>query len=795
MNLGSLSNISSRIGRRPISRSSTLAAFSDSPPLDVEATNTAESSPTLGIARSPSLTTLQPTISQPRMAQLETLEAKMASIEVSLSSTPRRKKNGSLSLGSSIRSIPKELAAKELENLRNALRDKENIIQSLKGQLTVPGVRLNGIRNNNNNNNSGNMNGGSNRELSEIEKKQAEDRLNRLKTDVDNKRLAIKNLKMALERLDITDNIDVRIQQAELEYQLGREELNLLTLLEETRALQFCIEESNKNSSEAHTLYRCIFGNGLYFLQAIEVDYDVKSPKFGAGQKETTPGLWIDWALEDTGLCKNDRLVEVNGKIVLTKTRDDLTRLLAAAPDQAQLVVLRKLSPESPEISNTVLKNGLNEVNALRSELEVVRERAEEAQKVKDGLRSDNIRLTHRISYLEEQVSELLNRRPSEADIRIVTPKPVISTVKTTQNVTNINITSQKDMQVFQNAQRSKSSLSNVSNTHIPAPSPQPDFNCHKNHRHKHRQGRNMSTSNQNLDDKNHYRKHSHHHHHRDKDYNSETNSAIDVTRYNKRNMDNNHRYSGDFTKANSEREYASDVMDQSFKKATKIVHELTRNRDNLYEKHRQKCITASEKYNGDILKHYNARKSTSVLDFRSEIHIGPKYSDSKSVEDLDAIDTPSKSTNRIYKKIQDCRSVKSLDFDSDCNSISTRLHNGNTKSVDYASEPLESNKKMSYYHGYYNDNHKSRPTPPKKPLRLSLHKTQSLQSVETPPQTPHDSPTKHESRKSLKRNYRGEIPICVTIKSSEQNGDYTNNKWGNFKRGIEYSAENGSWC
>lgn len=122
----------------------------------------------------------------------------MASIEVSLSSTPRRKKNGSLGgFNSSIRSIPKEIAAKELETLRNALRDKENIIQSLKGQLTIPGLRLSSIRNSSNN--------GSSRDLTEVEKKQAEERLNRLKTDVDNKRLAIKNLKMALERLDITE--------------------------------------------------------------------------------------------------------------------------------------------------------------------------------------------------------------------------------------------------------------------------------------------------------------------------------------------------------------------------------------------------------------------------------------------------------------------------------------------------------------------------------------------------------------------------------------------------------------
>lgn len=127
----------------------------------------------------------------------------MASIEVSLSSTPRRKKCNMGNLGASIRSIPKEIAVKELEQLRNALRDKENIIQSLKGQLTIPGLRLSHIRNCNNTNG---------RELSEVEKKQAEERLTRLKTDTDNKRLTIKNLKMALERLDITELVLFNIQ-------------------------------------------------------------------------------------------------------------------------------------------------------------------------------------------------------------------------------------------------------------------------------------------------------------------------------------------------------------------------------------------------------------------------------------------------------------------------------------------------------------------------------------------------------------------------------------------------------
>ncbi|KAK9876954.1 hypothetical protein WA026_015988 [Henosepilachna vigintioctopunctata] len=745
----------------------------------------------------------------------------MASIEVSLSSTPRRKKNGSiggLSLGSSIRSIPREIATKELENLRNALRDKENIIQSLKGQLTIPGLRLLNMKN------VGSTTSVANRELTDNEKKQAEERLNRLKTDVDNKRLAIKNLKMALERLDITDNIDVRIQQAELEYQLGREELNLLTLLEETRTLQLCLDESNKSSASMNTLFSCIYEKEQAILVGVEVEYDPKSPKFGAGEKEHG-GLWIDWALEDSGLFKEDRIIEVNGKIVLTKTREDLARLLAAAPDPAQMVVLRKLSNDTSLVrtSNDYKK----EVTALRTELDAVRERAEEAQRSKDGLRSDNLRLTHRISYLEEQVSELLSRKLSDPEIREVPQPPIVSTVKTNQNVTNINITTQrsdpaspsgsscsKDIQVFQKGPqvtalvanipgmevnrdnhtslpvRSKSSLSNVSNTQLSSSGHQSNDNhsCHKIHRHKQksRSGMSSSCSSRTFDQKNDnitYRKHGHHHHHyREKDYSSETNSAIEqIARYNKKNLENGHK-----TVEKETNQQSNNIMDQSYQKATKIVNELTKRSDNVnsYEKHRQKCLMASEKYNGDLLKHYNARKSTSVLDFRSEIHIGPKYSECKSTEELNG----SESDNNFRQRIQNSHSMKSLDFDSDCNSTKTNgKHFSCNNKVDYTSEPLNSNKKIN---NYYTEQHKSRPMPPKKPLRLSLHKAQSLQSV--------DSNDHKDPRKSLKRSYKGEIS-----RFSELNGEYNGHsnsslKWnfGQNQRIVENGVEmTGSWC
>lgn len=95
------------------------------------------------------------------------------------------------------------------------------------------------------------------------------------------------------------------------------------------------------------------------------------------------------------------RIIEVNGKIVLNKNRDDLTRLLSADPDPAQIVVLRKI-PQNGEI--IITNNHTKELLALRTELEETKEKAEEVQKIKENLKSDNIRLTHRISYLEEQV-------------------------------------------------------------------------------------------------------------------------------------------------------------------------------------------------------------------------------------------------------------------------------------------------------------------------------------------------------------------------------------------------------
>nr|XP_050861399.1 uncharacterized protein LOC127068959 isoform X4 [Vespula vulgaris] len=504
--------------------------------------------------RSVSLTALhtntgaQQQLLEPRMAQLETLEAKMASIEVSLSTTPRRKKGGSLAGGitSAVGHRNKD-HYKELDALRVALRDKENIIQTLKGQLCNSLSNRLALRN------------GAAPPLTEADRKATEERLQRLRRDADNKRLAIKNLKLALERLDITDNIDVRIQQAELEYRLGREELELLTLREESRALQTALElaetqEKRKND----TIYR---------------------------------------------------ILEVNGKLVVGANKNDLTRLLAVAPDAAQIVVLRK--GES--------------LAALRT------------------LRSDNLRLTHRIGYLEEQVRDLL--APSRAELR----------------ATDLSLTGQEHVQVFQKGPQVTALVANLPSPKIRNP--------------------------------------------------TELRQSLPTMR--SRQSDHGRHFAT--SRSPKENDFFSDGVSYS--------HQKPRNR----QKHQAFPLARST-------ASLDCKQTQSQLQRRRLATIESGMESRKSHQ------------------------LQTLEFDSE----PTYYRQDSQSRVSENSEILST---------YSSQETKIRPAPPKKPLRLSLHRAASLQSVESAPPA---AATLHESsRKPSKRNHRGEFSV---EKSSTMEGNQETN-------------------
>lgn len=330
------------------------------------------------------------------MARLETLEAKMASIEVSLSSGGAgvgRRRKGAASPG------PRASSSS----------NKENSVTTPTGrqQVRLVAVNMRNIQQNQLQTSTTTIGDG------------REERLRRLKAEAEAKKLAIKNIKVALDRLDITDNIDVRIRQAELEYQLGREELNLLTITEEARRLhEEIVQEEAQTSSGLEmkrlngsevTLQALLGVSRRAELVCVKAQWDRSGPRFGVTLgRSGTLGLPIEWAAEGSELRRGDTILEVNGRLTSggSWSREDLARALASKPTPADIVVLRRCEIQPKEQQQEME----TEVAVLRQELGAVRAGADEARKAKDGLRADNLRLTHRISYLEEQVQELLDR-------------------------------------------------------------------------------------------------------------------------------------------------------------------------------------------------------------------------------------------------------------------------------------------------------------------------------------------------------------------------------------------------
>ncbi|CAG7815249.1 unnamed protein product [Allacma fusca] len=396
---------------------------------------------------------LEPT----RMAQLETLEAKMANIEVSLSSLgPRRKRNGttrslhSSHLGGNGSSVLREFH-KEMEYYKQSVKDKENLILNLQAQLRKLSKRKL-VHGSITSTDSGVV---SLRILSENERKAAEERLAQLDKDMDIKRNEIKRINLRLERLHPSDNIDVRIEQAELEYELEREELNLMNLQEERRNLHSILDDNDAFQRRTeNSLFNSMPLNAHVAVHSFEVLYDVQDPSFTVGKREDKNGTYVTWTRDGMKTLKRgDRIIEINGTTVISKgvnrieefwseddqlSPDDLGLELSSHP--LRMVIMRTPPPPPPPRAPS------REIHTLREELALVTAKLEQVSaekrdvqclcqklqkehqlwedetekfrldtdklaKERDNLKTESVRLKHRISYLEEQVTDLLHRK------------------------------------------------------------------------------------------------------------------------------------------------------------------------------------------------------------------------------------------------------------------------------------------------------------------------------------------------------------------------------------------------
>lgn len=247
--------------------------------------------------------------------------------------------------------------------------------------------------------------------LDVTEKGGSEQKLSRLRNDVENKKNAIRNLKGALQKLETIASLDIdsRIRQAELEYALGREELQLLSIVEEARAVQVRLEKE-RSKADVNSMFSIMRNGNQLTLHAIQAS----TGRWNANQKhDCGDGFYVDWVMEGEDLQRGDRIIEINGRVLSGRNKDELQKICTNTA-KCDLVVIRKKAVSTINVVPTTIHN----------------HQLQQTQ-------ADNLRLQHRISYLEEQVKELLEVQKEKSS-------PVMSSgsQRSGTHITSISISS-----------------------------------------------------------------------------------------------------------------------------------------------------------------------------------------------------------------------------------------------------------------------------------------------------------------------------------------------------------------
>ncbi|KAJ8889756.1 hypothetical protein PR048_009258 [Dryococelus australis] len=454
-------------------------------------------------------------------------------------------------------------------------------------------------------------------------------------------------------------------------------------------------------------------------------------------------------------------VLEVNGKLVLAKTKEDMLRLLAVAPDPAQLVVLRT-SASGPN-TLTSHSQGLE----LRSALE----RAQEAEHVREALKTDNVRLTHRISYLEEQVSELLEKVKDTSSFLKIGADPDTASLYSSSPTSSRNVQAspanatptKPDVQVFQKGPQVTAIVANLPGLDVGSNSPAESRHMlptlrsktssqssAKNHDARSTKSLDVGSNCSSMDIAQHHRHHHHNSYRKHEKHTSHhglqnaqsTNSLDACNKEMHARLNSRSRYHSQF--------YLSE-------KVVKTAHSVS--------------DYASEASSSIDTRHYHHKKYSDSLRRKSEYHFISEMKNGRSNVDY----TSESSASTFHRAHRDVRSIKSLDIESDSGRNMQRhytsegwpysVHSQNriveSKSSTTLDDASETSSTLSHQHKHKSEVHDGkpqRPKPPKKPLRLSLSRTTSLQVMNTsPPATPVNG-----SRKPTKRTHNGESPPAL---------------------------------
>ncbi|GBP56831.1 hypothetical protein EVAR_41467_1 [Eumeta japonica] len=547
------------------------------------------------------------------------------------------------------------------------------------------------------------------------------------------------------------------------------------------------------SESEKGTLPSAVHGCGGE--SAMVVCAEMREGTWGSAP-HAGPGLYIEWVrpapssapTEAPLPAPGDRVLEVNGvSLVSSRSMDELERALRLTPTPARLVLLRampRLRPRTPPMPPAITQT---EVTSLRVELGSLRAAAEDAERTKASLKTDNTRLTHRISYLEEQVAELLARRaqshfPDNYDSRY---SPLTDCQKNVTNISigaepgsNVRSSAKSEVQVFQKGpditaivaklpglDSTENGLpvigprSSASSRTSPAPLPPagPQRRSHSSHSLDHRTGR---------------PRHSHptHSSHMTSDYRADTDAALRIIERNRRHIERQ-RIESDRRGASgyddlhhscseAEPDSAVELAERCRRDAADRIHETIKKTN--WAERKTLSIIEQLKRSQRSRKTKNKNDSLEQLEEESERRYMNHRIDGKIIENAH------KSSRRSSK--MHSRSAKSSEFESECSDWPNGDERRRSRKPDYGSEPalVKLTRHDTFDERVSESEVKVRPTPPRKPVRLSLHKARSAHSLATGSETEtantpgsrvqveDDSPRSTETggKKPVKRSY-----------------------------------------
>jgi sulfur dioxygenase len=210
--------------------------------------------------------------------------------------------------------------------------------------------------------------------------------IEKIRNEIKSKKNSISNLKNALKKLTAHDSndemisdIDLRIRQAEIEFALGREEIELMELLSKLEEIKKIQMKMENDGAVDESLYGKLTKGEQFSISAVQAT----TGRWNANVMPDREGVYVDWVMDGEELQRGDLIIEINGKIISGHDKDELQKSCSNNA-KCEMVVLRRKS---------------------------------EAKKSVNHMQTENLRLRHRISYLEEQVKELASTHKNETHI------------------------------------------------------------------------------------------------------------------------------------------------------------------------------------------------------------------------------------------------------------------------------------------------------------------------------------------------------------------------------------------